>query len=239
MTLIETHMRVARYQFTSFDTEEPAQLLTSALAGHAPQGEDVMAVPEIDLPPPPPTFSEQEMEQAKQAAYQEGRSAGQLEAEAKINKAAEESAAAMQALLDVIANRITLASEEHTQFLKNQQDIILKVTLAIARKIAGEALKNDPYASVESLLKECMGLIAGSERIVLTVTPQKSDDLRRCIGVLKTLLHDFGGEIIIEQDASFADNDCRVEWKNGQASHSEEAVWTEIESLLKKTTLTT
>lgn len=236
MALIETHARVERYRFTSLDVPEAVMQPDSITDKAQAQAEIVASEP--PLPPPAPTFSEQDMEKAKQAAHQEGLRAGFEQSEAKRNKEAEEKAAATQALLEMIANHITLASEDHARLLASQQDIMLKLILATSRKIAGEALRYEPHASVEALLKQCTGLIAGQKRIVVAVSPQKADGLRQSMNMLKNHLQNFQGEVFVEQDDTLGEQDCRVQWNNGQATHNSEMLWNEIETLLKNATLT-
>ena len=246
MATVETHARVERYKFTSFDANEPAKPVVTAeqppaAASVHSNPSDVMGhlqEQEPPPPPPPPTYSEAELQAVKQAAFQSGLAAGKQEAEAKRDKEAEEAAASLRNLLEVIANRVTLASETHASLLKSQQELNLKLSLGIARKIAGDALKREPYSSVEALLKECTGLIGGQERIVIFVSPQKIEGLRQSVESLKPHLQNFEGEVVIEQDESLADNDCRIEWKNGQATRDTETLWADIESLLRKTVLT-
>jgi flagellar biosynthesis/type III secretory pathway protein FliH len=163
--------------------------------------------------------------------------AGRRAAEDERNIAAEEQASATKTLLQMISNHITFASEAHQRFLKSQHTLVQKLSLAIARKVAGDALKREPMHSVEALVKECVALFAGNERIMIFVAAQKYEGLKQSIDTIKPLLKDFQGEIIIEGDDSLQEHDCRVEWKSGEALFSEELLWSEIDQIVKKTVL--
>ena len=241
MDIAQAHARVERFRFIAFDSKESAaSAATKALAEPAaaliaPEFlSQVLAEPPAPLPP---SFSEEQMEQAKQEAYQKGLTAGKQQAEAERNKAAEEQAAAIKALLQMLPNQITLASEGHQKFLTSQHEIMQKLAMAIARKVAGDALKREPTHSVETLLKECMELFAGNERIVIFVAVQRYEGLKQSIDSIKPLLKDFKGEVIIEGDKTLGEYDCRVEWKSGAALHSSDHLWAEIENIVKKTAL--
>ena len=246
MTITGTHIRVERYKLVSFGPEESVGELHPHVHTHAhahsadqQEPEAIMAdQPEPPPPPPPPSFSEQQMNEAKQQAFQQGYASGKIDAEAAINKQAEAEAAAIKAVLDLISNRITIASETHTEYLKSQQEVMLRTILAVARKVAGDALKSEPHASVESLLRECVGLVAGTERVVVAVPPAKLEGLRQAIKLVREQLTGFQGELVIEPDANLGENDCRVEWNNGQAVRNTESLWAAIEALLRKTLLT-
>ena len=115
----------------------------------------------------------------------------------------------MQSLLEVIANRITLAAEEHTAMQKASRDMAAKLVMAVARKIAGDAMKREPYAGLERLLGECSALVTGSPKIQVVVAPARLDSLRQRIDMLKPLVAGFDGEIEATSDALLADQDCR------------------------------
>lgn len=243
MNVSGSNTRVERFRFLSFnekDKQADAAAHTPAAAAEpeqAPALADPLAHVTAETPPPPPTFSETQMEQAKLEAHQRGMQAGRAEAEAARNKAEEEQASATKSLLQVISNRISIASEEHTRFLKHQHDLMLSLSLAIARKVAGDALKREPQTSVQVLLKECMGLFAGNERIIVYVPAARYEGLKQAIDTIIPQLKDFQGQLEIQGDDALAENDCRVEWKSGMAEYNAELLWTEIEQIVKKTPL--
>ncbi len=243
MNVSGSNTRVERFRFLSFSEKEKQEKLLAQNAA-APEPEqatslaDALAsVADEAAPPPPPTFSEAQLEQARQEAHQQGRQAGHAEAEAAHNKAAEEQASATKALLQVISNRISIASEEHTRFLKAQHGLMLNLSMAVARKVAGDALKREPQASVQVLLKECMTLFAGNERVTVFVPAVRYEGLKLAIDTILPQLKDFQGQLEVQGDDTLDENDCRVEWKSGMAEHNAELLWTEIEQIVKKTPL--
>lgn len=243
MNVSAPNTRVERFRFLSFnEKDKQAELLAqkpaTAEAEQASSLADALAsVAAENAPPPPPTLSEAQMEQAKQEAHAQGMQAGRAEAEAARNKAAEEMASATKSLLQVISNRISISSEEHTRFLKAQHELMLNLTLAIARKVAGDALKREPQTSVQALLKECVGLFAGNERIIVFVPTARYEGLKQAIDTIIPQLKDFQGQLEIQGEDTLAENDCRVEWKSGMAEHNADLLWTEIEQIVKKTPL--
>jgi flagellar assembly protein FliH len=228
MVTSHPNMRVERFRFVSFNEEE-----------QPPEAANVVdAQPEAkhDTPSEPvQVFTEQDMEAAKMAGHSEGFRKGYAEAEAKGDKDAAASEEAMRDLLNMIANRITMASETLSNDMKQQQSIMCKLVLASARKVAEDALKREPYAAIETLLRECINLIIGEHKITLVVSPSQKTGLEQRIDTLKPLLQGFEGELIVEEDASLENQDCRVVWKNGYAERNTENLWNEIETLIVKT----
>lgn len=243
MNVSGSHSRVERFRFMSFNekgkqTDAPAQAPAAQENVDMPSLADALASVTAEAPPPPPpTFSEAQLEQAKQEAFQQGMVAGRNEAEAARDKAAEEQATAVKSLLQMISNRISIASEEHTRFLKNQHELLLNLSMAVARKVAGDALKREPQTSVQALLKECMGLFAGNERITVFVPTQRYEGLKLAVDTIIPQLKDFQGQLEIQGEDALAENDCRVEWKSGMAEYNAELLWSEIENIVKKTPL--
>lgn len=243
MNVSAPNTRVERFRFLSFnEKDKQAELLAqkpaTAETDQVSSLADALAsVAAEAAPPPPPTFSEAQMEQAKQEAHAQGMKAGRAEAEATRNKAAEEMASATKSLLQMISNRISIASEEHTRFLKLQHELMLNLSMAVARKVAGDALKREPQASVQVLLKECMALFAGNERVTVFVPTGRYEGLKLAIDTILPQLKDFQGQLEVQGDDTLAENDCRVEWKSGMAEHNAELLWAEIEQIVKKTPL--
>ena len=241
--------RIERFRFVSFEAETTAAAPVPASVSSPqkpvePLDADVAALMQMIAPQSEaavqlsPSFSEFEMEEARLSAYQQGLSKGAEEAEAKAKAEAEGALATHNNLLEVIANRVTLAAESHTHYLQSQQEIMTKTVLTVARKVAGDALKREPQAPVESLLRECIGLMAGSPEVVVTVAATKLDGLRQSMDMLQRHLMDFKGKLSLEADETLGEHDCRVSWKNGQAQRDLNALWNDIESLVKRATLT-
>lgn len=204
----------------------------------APPPPPPVFAPEISAPPappPPPIFTQADVEAARQEAHSAGYSEGISAAQAAISARHQANEDAVRDLLDVISNRITLAAESHTDYLRRQQPVMARLILAAARKIAGDALKRDTMAGIEQLLRECADIVAGERRIVISVPPSvAATGLAQRLDTLRLILDGFEGEILLQEDETLGPQDCRVEWKNGTAERSEETMWKEIEAIIAR-----
>lgn len=239
MNVAGSYSRVERFRFVAFDAKDapaptPGPVPASTATEIAILPPDL---PEQSAPPPVPTFTLEQLEAEKREAFERGIAEGKTLAEKSQNKLAAEQASATLALLQVIANRIALAGEDQQRFLKNQHQLVLNLSLGIARKVAGDALKREPLHSVEKLIKDCFELFAGNERIAIFVAPQRYEGLKLATDTLRPLLKDFKGELVIEGDETITENDCRIEWKSGAAEFNAERLWNEIEQVVRKTPL--
>jgi len=242
MTAVEPTTRVQRFRFASFDKEEaidtPAVTKTVETQKTKIPADSVPAdSTPISLPLPLPAYTEKDIQTARGEAQAQGYRDGYAAAMAKLNKEADTREDAIKSLLEVIASRITLAAESHARTMKVQQDVMGKLALAVGRKLAGDALKREPYAVAQSLLTECAALIAGETKVVVAASPAFASGLRQRIDTLKPMLTGFEGELVVVEDAALFDMDCRVEWKNGYGERKAESIWSDIEAIIAKASI--
>ena len=233
MAVIETTSHLHRFSFTSFDAKEeeaPAVLpeVKKTEAPLPPSGP-------LPLPLQLPAITERDLQAARSEAQALGYREGYAAAQAKFNKEAAAREDAIKSLLEIVANRITIAAETHAATLKEREALMRKLVIACARKVAGDALKREPYAAVESLLRECAGLIASEPKVTVVVSNTLASGLKQRIDMLRPALQGFSGELKVEEDTGLLDQDCRVEWKNGYGERSAEELWSAIEAIVLKT----
>jgi flagellar assembly protein FliH len=188
-------------------------------------------------PPPPPTFGEAELEQAKQAAkklgYAEGFEAGLKQASTESEAREKDIAAAL--------TRLREQSEQlyatYDKLIAEQSAELSEMVLAIARKVAGEALDARGMDTIVALVGRCLPVMFAKPKIVIELNPESIEAGRdRIVSHLEQ--HGFEGEIQFRANEHMARHDARIEWGNGQATRSTEIIWAEIEALLHQMPLT-
>lgn len=227
----QSEPRIERLHFVSFGSKEEKLRAAAKAAIEIKQPEPVI--------PPPPVFSEAQLHAAKQEAHKQGYGEGYQAAEAKINHENVAREEATKGLLEIIANRITLAAEAQTSHRKRQEEAVASLALAIARKLTAKALKREPYSIAESLLTECMDLVVGQSRLIIAMPKGRADGFKQRMGSLTPLLKGFKGDIQVEEDAALEEYDCRVEWNGGHAIHHAQTIWNDIQAIITKTTFIT
>jgi flagellar assembly protein FliH len=208
-----------RYPFTAFDAkpEPPAP----------PE-----PVPEMPVAPPAPVYGEADVENARRDGYQAGFEAGRDEEGNRLARAQTEQEEGLRILLSDMAERIQAAQEERRAYWKEQEHIMGKLVLTLARKVAGNALMAAPAAGLASLLEECADLIGGASRLVISVSPEIIERVGASVETLKLLLPAYGGEIVLREDPALGPHDCRVAWGMGEAEYNERKLWQALEALL-------
>src|SRR3546814_15708777 len=148
---------------TSFDPEEIDRRSQAArLASEPPP---VEAEPP---PPPEPTFSEEEIAQARAEAFAAGLDAGRGEAMASIER---EAAEALRVLSGQVASLVDARKASDTELI----DQTAEVALTMVRKMLPELLRRQGLTEVEAVVRECLAGMLEETRIVLRVCEGLSD----------------------------------------------------------------
>lgn len=185
-----------------------------------------------ELPPPPLAFSEEELAEATRKAHDEGYQKGRAEAIDETTRA--------QNLLDQdirqVAERIALQlldfHEQTQNLLAQKKEEVIHLSGAIAKKIAGEALKNDPIEKLAPLVEKTITRLLGEKMITVTVHETMTARLQE---KLQPMLAEKNLEqqVVVRGVASLPSEDCRITWESGAAELSHKEVWAEVEKMLE------
>lgn len=235
ITHVQTQPRVQRFSFSSFGDgekkrDEPTQLAQPPVAEETNRFFEPPVIPQN-------VITEEELQNAKKDGYEQGYKEGFTACEAKVEKEKAKLEEDIKSVLETIANRLTIAAEEHSSYISCQFEITKTLALAVARKVAGDAIKYEPYESVEAVLRECLALIVGESRVIISVSSSIAPGLKQRIDSLRPLLPGFDGELIVEESDSLNENDCRVEWKGGYAGRDTARLWNDIENIIARTAM--
>lgn len=206
--------------FTAVRQAEPAPK-----ADPAPEAEAV-AVQE----PVVPTFSEEQLQAARAegeaAGYEKGLAAArqeQMEAEAARNAQA-------VALLETLLTRMdTEVAAYHAMFGALREEMA-GIVLAIARKLAGNALEAQPLGAVESMVNECMTMLSGEAKLSIAVCPELETPMKTYLAKLRRE----GQMVDIVADPKMQPGDCRIQWPGGKAVRDQSGLEKEIEDIVMR-----
>lgn len=220
--------QLQRYDFGSLrDFRKPIQFSDAAL----PVEEE--ATPP---PPPPPTFGEAEMQsariEAKKLGYNEGFLAGQAQAAAVADAAQQDANQAIGALSEQIAT----LSNSYTELLKQESLNVSELALLIAKKVAGEALRERDVDVISALVVRCLPVIFSRPRLNIELHP---DTLPKAQQRLQDYMvaQGYEGDLQFRANATLGVHDARLDWGKGVAERSTEALWQDISRLLERVPL--
>ncbi|NDF12738.1 MAG: hypothetical protein EB060_08025 [Proteobacteria bacterium] len=181
------------------------------------------------MPPPPPTFSEAEL----QAEFQKGFSEGKREGIAETQKANTELENRTNEALNLLAIQLTNlkeAAEAQTGRYKAQ---VANLALMLAKKVAGSALKEDPSAKVMECVEKALPLLMEQATITIQVNPAVAtmvEEKTRKMCTEKNIT----SPLQFVSSAETPLTDCKLEWKGGGAEYQSAEQWAQIEKLLEE-----
>ena len=188
-----------------------------------PEGEEAAPPEEV---PPPPTFSEEDLEVARGQGFAEGKQEGIREAAAAI----EQQIAATLALIGGRLPDLFAAQEKAAADLGRNGILVIR---ALARKVLPGLAQRDALDEIEHLARLVLDRLRSDPKVVFRV----DDGLREA--VQKRVMDVAGqkglsGSIEVIADASVAAGDCRVEWSDGGAERRTDAILDEIDQIIAR-----
>lgn len=221
-----TQSKIQRYDFGSLRDFRGPIVMQSI--------KDLQAAREEVAPPPPPTFSEAELDAARMAAkkegYAEGFNAGLLEAKQQQEATQRDAIAIVQRMGELLN---TLQSDYHA-ILRNESSQVSHLALAIAKKVAAEALETRAEEAIIAMVERCLPVLFTRPKITLELHPATFE---ATLDRIEAMIRDQGieAEVQFRANESLGISDATIDWGNGQMTRSAEAIWHEITNILTST----
>ena len=213
-------MKVTPFSFTDLanDTEESAPVTNTPFSSFTnPNVKETIEV----------SFTAKQLEESEQEGYQRGHNDG-------INEGRKESYELNQRLDDTI-NKITPHIEnlfnQYINFIENSTKETTNLALEIAKKIAGDAIKDDPMPTIEKTVEKCLPFLFNEPKISVIVNPELEEKLNNKITIIVSNTN-FEGDINIVSDPNIGLGDCKVKWQDGGAEISREKQIQRIEEII-------
>jgi len=201
---------------TDFDEEEPPEEKDES------PDEEEAAEPEVIVP----TFSEEEMQAAREESFAAGKAEG-------VSEAAEATERRIADLLEKLNQQfggLFRAQEEaDTAILENA----IAVACGIVRKVFPALNDQGGLAEVERIVAVSLEKVLEEPEVTLSVNPDIEAALNQRLG---TLVEKAGykGTVKIVADESLDPGDCRLEWGGGGAKRDMNALWQEIDEIVER-----
>ncbi len=182
------------------------------------QEEASPAQPEAEPEPPPPTFTQDQLVQARKQGYDEGQKAGRL-AGHKAGKAEVEGLVntRISQALTKIANSLDRLTQEHAALAAARTREPVEITLTILRRLWPELERRHGIDEIEAMVSKCLADFVDEPRVVVTVNTGMIEQIKGRVVPL-TEKSGFGGRLVVAEDDKLGPADCRVEWAKGGAA---------------------
>jgi len=196
----------------------------------APPGAPVedAGAPEEDVPeaPPAPTFSEEELEQARKQAFADGMASGHKQAQDSIEQ---QTALAAGVIGERLAELTRIDQEARQTGVRD----VTTLARAIATKVAGDLIDEAPLAVIEKVASESLNRLFGETEVIIRVCETLAEPLRKRLDTAN-VRGGFTGQLSVLGEPSLTGADCRIEWSNGMAERDSDAVWRDIRETISR-----
>lgn len=178
-------------------------------------------------PPPPPTFSEEELAEAKQAAYAQGRMEGERMAREQAAASREQHLA--EQLQSLNATLCSLLSEEAARVAQSRE-MTLQIAIAIARKLLPEFTLREGAREVEQAIVQILPELMEEPRLTIRLGEAILEPVARKLEEIAAQ-NGYAGKLVFVGDATMGASDCLVEWSNGGMERDVARIWADVDRL--------
>ncbi len=195
------------------------------LARQAAHAQQAHVAPE-EVAQPAPTFTEDDINLAREAAYEEGRRQGFEEAAVTTERRVQEVLANLATHLDQLD---AAQGNANTEALESA----VRIGLAVIRKILPATAEANAFTEVVRVIEDVVDQILDEPRIIVRVSEPLVEAVRaRLEAVVDS--HGFEGRVVVQADGRLALGDCRVEWTDGGAERDQAHIQNEIDAMIER-----
>lgn len=200
----------------SFDVEKAPE------AEEETTDEEEEAEPEVVVP----TFSEEEMAAAREESFATGKAEG-------VNEATEATERLISASLEKLNQQFDGLFKAQEEADAAIMETAISIACGIARKVFPALNQQGALGEIERMTVMSLEKILEEPQVIITVNPELEAALNERLNTL-TAQAAYKGEVKIIADDGIVPGDCRIEWSGGGAHRDMDAMWREIDEIVKR-----
>lgn len=175
--------------------------------------------------PPPPSFSQEELDAAHTAGAQQGYHAGEEAAQQSMQ-------AQLLALANQIDQRMAHAMAQAQVLHDSQQSDMTDIALAIARKLLPPFIAEHTLTTITTMVASVCKEMAREPRLVVRVHDTMLDQLKQQLDSI-TQQQAYAGKIVLLADETLLATDCKIEWSDGGIERDSTTIWQQIDQAVR------
>lgn len=177
-------------------------------------------------PPPPKTFTEAELEAAREEGYVKGHTAALEEAEtAREHYVAD--------ALNIVSKSLDGLEEQQAEANREVGETAMRLVYAVIEKVVPAHAQANAVESVEALVRDVLPLVYDEPTLIVRTHNMIADDVQaRMEDVVGR--SNFRGSVTVAPDYELQPGDCRVDWQGGGADRSESRLWKDIRAIVEE-----
>lgn len=173
-----------------------------------------------------PTFSEEELAQARAEGYESGKEDGRKES----------AEATEQRILETVESVAANLANIYNDQAKANQDIaqeMIEISTVIAKKMFPDLNARNALGEVERVVQDTLKAITDEPRVQIMVHPDLREPLTDHLASM-TQRAGFEGKVYVNPDTTINLGDCRVEWSHGAAVRDSETILEMIDEIIQR-----
>ncbi|MBL6945333.1 MAG: hypothetical protein ISR47_01700 [Rhodospirillales bacterium] len=184
--------------------------------------EDVVEEPVIEEIVP--TFSEEEVNAAREDGFAKGREDG-------IRHASEGTERHIADAVTLIGERVESLFAAHLEAVDKIQTSAVMVVSTLARKVLPQFSEREGLGEIERLAQTILGRLRMEPRVVFVVNDAIRDAVEeRLVSMAES--RTFGGTLEVIGDSGVAAGDCRIEWADGGAERNAAEMLADVDRIV-------
>ncbi len=188
--------------------------------------EEIVAVEEEEVEEAAPTFSEEDLAEARQEGFAAGKKEGIGESADAVEHQVMESLAK---LADIMNQVFSIQEKANDAMSRNA----VAVAVSIAGKAFPELARLNALGEVEGMVASVMERVVKQPRLVIAVDEKLHRPLAERIDAV-IAKSDYEGKVELALDAELAFGDCRIEWDDGGAERNVAEIWRDIDDIVRR-----
>jgi flagellar assembly protein FliH len=174
----------------------------------------------------PPTYTVEELEEAKNIAHQQGKQEGKAEAMASIEQQA-------SLTLDLVLRQIGDLLSEYKDWTAEVHHDSISMALSIMRKLAPELLRGSELPQVEHIVNEAFQFLTDQPKVMIRVASELEGALSSKVNLMASRVG-YEGQVVLTGDPELELTDCRISWYAGAVERSLDETWGQIDEMVDR-----
>jgi len=173
-----------------------------------------------------PTFSEEDLNVAKQIALKQGIQEGKAEVMSGIERE-------ITLSLDTISLKLESLMQVHKKWTEAINKDTLRLAHAIMKKLAPQLTRNGELKEVERTIAHAFEFINNQPKVLIQISQHLKPHLQEKIDLI-TSRTNFDGQVILVVNNELAGDDCRIRWDSGEMERSMSTTWDQIDKIVDR-----
>lgn len=186
-------------------------------------------------PPPPRSYSEEELKAAEREAYKKGFLEGTAEGKKQAESEQTMTNQAIEQQLGAFMQSVAVIFEDYRKTALKMNEETPKLALTMAKKIAGKALEQNAASVIEEMAVSACETLTAEPKIAITVHESLGDTLERRLQEIAAKLP-AATQIVIQRDGNMPKSDCHIEWQHGSMERNTDRLSQQVEKAAESIT---